>query len=73
MFELIEIDYPDFGLAAEPPVFTVADYAPRLATLRDRMREDSLTHLVIYADREHSANLAWLTRIRWNRLGEVVR
>ena len=51
MFELIEIDYPDFGQASEPPVFTLADYAPRIAALRERMREDSLTHLVIYADR----------------------
>ena len=52
MFELIEIDYPDFGQAPEPPVFTAADYLPRIARLRERMREDSLTHLAIYADRE---------------------
>jgi hypothetical protein len=61
MFELIEIDYPDFGQASEPPVFTLADYVPRFAALRERMREESLTHLAIYADREHFANLAWLT------------
>ncbi|MBY0506799.1 MAG: M24 family metallopeptidase [Bryobacteraceae bacterium] len=61
MFELTEIDYPAFGQAAEPPVFTVADYRPRLAQLRERMREEQLTHLLIYADREHFANLAWVT------------
>ena len=61
MFELIEVDYPDFGQAFEPPVFTAADYLPRLARLRERMREERFSHLVIYADREHFANLAWLT------------
>lgn len=61
MFELIEIDYPDFGQASGPPVFTAFDYVPRVEKLRDRMREDSLTHLAVYGDREHFANLAWLT------------
>ena len=61
MFELIEIEYPAFGQASEPPVFTLSDYEPRFTRLRERMREESLTHLAIYADREHFANLAWLT------------
>lgn len=61
MFELTEINYPDFGQATEPPVFSLADYQPRVAALRERMREASLTHLLVYADREHCANLAWLT------------
>lgn len=61
MFELIEIDYPDFGQAAEPPVFALQDYQPRITRLREHMREESLTHLILYADREHFANLAWLT------------
>ncbi len=61
MFELIEIDYPDFGQASEPPVFGIDDYRPRLARLRQAMREESLTHVLIYADREHLANLAWVT------------
>ena len=61
MFELIEIDYPDFGQASEPPIFTAADYLPRIARLREHMRDERLSHLAIYADREHFANLAWLT------------
>ncbi len=61
MFELIEIDYPDFGQAAEPPVFALEDYVPRLERVRERMRETALSHLLVYGDREHLANLAWLT------------
>ena len=36
-------------------------YADRLARLRERMDAAQLQRLVIYADREHSANLSYLT------------
>jgi Xaa-Pro aminopeptidase len=36
-------------------------YVDRLARLRDRMDQAGYERIVIYADREHSANLAWLT------------
>jgi Xaa-Pro aminopeptidase len=36
-------------------------YAARLERLRGRMEARGYDHLVVYADREHSANLAWLT------------
>jgi Xaa-Pro aminopeptidase len=36
-------------------------YAGRLERLRERMDARGYDRLVVYADREHSANLAWLT------------
>jgi hypothetical protein len=36
-------------------------YAERLSRVRERMERHRHDRLVIYADREHSANLAWLT------------
>ncbi len=60
---LIELDYPPFGAAAEPPGWRVplAEYARRLDLVRARMERDALTHLAVYGDREHFASLAWLT------------
>src|SRR5262245_38785264 len=36
-------------------------YEARLERLRERADERGDTHVLVYADREHSANLAWLT------------
>lgn len=59
---LIETDWPDFGpepLAA-PPV-PPEEFATRLDQLRARMDARRLTHLLVYGDREHFANLAWIS------------
>ena len=60
---LIETAYPDFGAATAPPNWRVPlpTYCHRLDQTRARMDRDGLTHLAVYADREHFANLAWLT------------
>lgn len=58
---LAEIDLPDFGRPASTPEIPPGVYAGRLERLRDRMRQAGYDRLVVYADREHSANLAWLT------------
>ena len=58
---LIEVDWPDFGLAACPERLPAAEFEARLDALRARMQESHLTHVVVYADREHFANLAYLT------------
>lgn len=60
---LIEIEWPEFGAAAAPPDWRVSreEYARRLALLRARMAEERLTHFAVYGDREHFANLQWLT------------
>lgn len=60
---LIEIEWPEFGMAPEPPDWRVSreEYARRLGLMRARMAEERLTHFAVYGDREHFANLQWLT------------
>ena len=58
---LAAIDLPDFGMPDEAPEVPPALHAARLERLRARAREAGFDHLVIYADREHSANLSWLS------------
>ena len=59
--KLIEIEWPHFGEATPPPPFTLADFSARIEAAQARMAEAGLTHLVVYGDREHFANLAYLT------------
>ena len=58
---LEKIDLPDFGLPERRPELPAALYPARLARLRDRAHARGYEQVVVYADREHSANLAWLT------------
>ena len=58
---LDEVDLPDFGRPTATPEIPARIYADRLERLRARMDETGYDRLVVYADREHSANLAWLT------------
>jgi hypothetical protein len=44
-----------------PPPAPAAELERRLESARARMAERGLDHLVVYGDREHFANLAWLT------------
>jgi Xaa-Pro aminopeptidase len=59
--QLRQIDLPDFGMPDASPELPPALYADRMALLRARAAEAGHDTLVIYADREHSANLAWLS------------
>lgn len=58
---LIECQWPRFGTAAPPAKADAAVYAQRITAARERMTQAGLTHLVIYGEREHFANLAYLT------------
>jgi hypothetical protein len=59
--ELIEAELPDFGIPATRPELSREIYAARAAALDHARAAAGLDVLVIYADREHSANLQWLT------------
>jgi Xaa-Pro aminopeptidase len=59
--QLIEVDWPAFGLAERPPAVEASELHGRLEALHAAMASNGLTHLVVYADREHFANLAYLT------------
>jgi hypothetical protein len=58
---LAQIELPEFGTPARRPELPASIHAARLARLRARASEQGLDRLVLYADREHSANVAWLT------------
>ncbi|MCK4909581.1 MAG: aminopeptidase P family N-terminal domain-containing protein, partial [Planctomycetes bacterium] len=60
-YKLIEIDWPEFGECPPPPPPTTEELQTRIDAARARMEKQGLTHLVVYADREHFANLAYLT------------
>ncbi|ROT99042.1 M24 family metallopeptidase [Histidinibacterium lentulum] len=56
---LTQMDWPDFGAPDVPAPVSRAELAARLVLIRAAMAEAGLDALVIYGDREHSANLLW--------------
>jgi Xaa-Pro aminopeptidase len=58
---LIEIEWPEFGFCARPPQASLQEFQSRIEAARGAMETRRLTHLVVYGDREHFANLAYLT------------
>ncbi len=58
---LAPLDLPEFGRPDEPPEIPSALYAERLARLRARGAARGYDRLIVYADREHSATISWLT------------
>lgn len=58
---IIELPRPFPGGWAEEKIeFQAEDYLRRLQALRSKMEQRRYTHLLIYADREHFANMMWL-------------
>ena len=58
---LVDIDLPDFGMPGSRPEIPASRYAERVGALRERAQARGYDRLVVYADREHSANLAFLS------------
>ena len=58
---LARVALPDFGMPETMPVLPPAIYTARLGRLRERAEAGGYDRLVVYADREHSANIAYLT------------
>jgi Xaa-Pro aminopeptidase len=61
MPRLIRIDWPENGTPSMPPDLTLAEMAGRLAALRAAAQRRGYAAIVIYGDREHSANMHWVT------------
>src|SRR5258708_11787054 len=59
--KLVEMDWPVFGQCERPRGALCEEFEGRIAATRAAMAEQSLTHLVVFADREHFANMAFLT------------
>jgi hypothetical protein len=58
---LARLELPEFGVPESMPTLPPETYVARLARARERARRRGLDVLVVYADREHSANIAYLT------------
>ncbi len=58
---LTEVELPDFGMPDAMPVISDSIYQDRMERLRVRAAERGFDRVVVYADREHSANLSYLT------------
>jgi hypothetical protein len=59
--ELAEMKLPAFGLPSVEPQIPKEEFDARIAAARAAMKRAHLDALVVYGDREHFANLAWLT------------
>ncbi len=60
---LKEIDLPEFGQCAEMPVIPAAEFERRFTATLEAMKLNSYDYLLVFADREHSANLQYLTNL----------
>ena len=58
---LIDVELPEFGMPEAMPGIPPSIYEARLERLRVRTTERGYDRLIVYADREHSANLAYLS------------
>lgn len=58
---LATVALPDYGPAGDRPELPAARYVERIAALRARADARAYDRLVVYADREHSASLSFLT------------
>ena len=61
MSRLVEMTLPDFGDESTLPLITPDEYESRLTATVDRMARAGVDFLLVYADREHFANLHFLT------------
>ena len=58
---LKEIEWPEFGIAEYPGEPSPAEIEDRISSCYNAMEGRGLTHLIVYGDREHFANLMYLT------------
>ena len=59
--ELAALALPEFGLPSSQPVIPAATYEARVEAARRRAADAGYDVLLVYGDREHFANLAYLT------------
>ena len=59
--QLAQVVLPDFGMPRTEPLMPASIYRDRMERLRSGMEVRGYDHIVVWADREHSANIAYLT------------
>lgn len=61
--QLQSIDLPEFGKCEELPQIPMQQFELRIKNTLAQMNEQQLDFLLVFADREHTANLAFLTNL----------
>ncbi len=61
MVHVARMDWPVFGTPEVPPGVTLAECQGRMAALRRVAAGRGYAAVVVYGDREHAANVQWLT------------
>lgn len=59
--ELSHVELPEFGTPSDEPTLDGSTYRDRLSQFNDRLTDEGYDAGVVYGDREHFANLAYLT------------
>ena len=59
--ELSELQLPEFGTPTKEPTIPPETYLERIEKLRAKALERGYDSFIVYGDREHYANVAWLT------------
>ncbi len=69
-FELAEVELPQYELPVDLPVVPASTYEARVVAALDAATTAGLDALVVYGDREHFANIAYLTGFdpRWEEM-----
>jgi hypothetical protein len=61
VIQLTDCALPSFGVERHVPVLPIAEYRRRLDDIVRKMASRAIDVLIVYADREHAANLEFLT------------
>jgi hypothetical protein len=60
-FHLANVKLPDFGVPQVRPELPVRIFENRIHSFQKQATADGMDIIIVYADREHSANMAYLT------------
>ena len=59
--ELAELKLPEFGLPTVQPIIPAETYQARIEAALERATQAGYDALLVYGDREHAANVAYLS------------
>src|SRR5262245_23672314 len=59
--QLVTLTLPEFGLPSVEPAIPASIYRQRMTSFRQRVRAEGYDVAIVYGDREHFANLTYLT------------
>ncbi|MBT5073270.1 MAG: M24 family metallopeptidase [Kordiimonadaceae bacterium] len=61
--QLAEINWPEFGLSEKPASISLEEFQDRIDIVQTAMKKRGYSHLLIYGDREHFANMTWMCNL----------